>query len=421
MIKFSLNKILITLIILLPFTTAIQGLSMFSSVNKISIALIGLLLVCSVVSGKTTKGALACFALIAALTLLMILLDDTVLGGSYRNNYYYFPLWGLLFLYLSRHFQSVVDYFWENQQAVLTVCILWSVLFIVALFFPGAYSQKWGGGTYFAAFTGSEHRFASSCFLIMLFGWLLVQMRRQLKYYFIVFLGLVGTFLCGARTYLGVAIVLLVCIFYSHFKEKAYFYLSMPFLMLALVFFVFATPIGDKVIVSLTDNTRGGFWYNFTSGRNEVWALDIQYFFFQAPWYKKLVGSGALFAYKLHPAYGYGLVWAHNDFVQHLLSNGLLGLGVYVGVFLNFSNTLIRKQRSKGEAVWLPIVCYYFIWIFNACFNGVYTYLCATFAMPFLAYALFFQESTAERAKKTLAVSARPITSRPNRMGQTLR
>lgn len=73
-------------------------------------------------------------------------------------------------------------------------------------------------------------------------------------------------------------------------------------------------------------------------------------------------------------------IWAHNDFINLLMNFGYIGLILYLYVFLDFSLKILKEKEIRG----IRKYSYFFIWLFNAMFNMVYTYIIATIAIPFI-------------------------------------
>lgn len=398
MIQTTPRKILISILIIFPFTTLAQGLPMMGAVNKLLIAVLSVLLILCLILDKTSVRTLVFLVLTAFLTLFMFVYDRSAtsiaigrFGSSGVNIYFYFPVWVLYFLFLQKNFNAVILFIRENLALLNIVCLAWNALTAISFFFPSSYTYKWGGGVYFASFSTGEHRYASSCIFLMVLAWLLYLHTKKLFYFAYVLLPVVGVFMCGARTYLGVAALILVCMYYSIFENKTLFYITLPPMALVLVVVTLISPMGEKVLSTLSGEGYGGFWFVLTNSRSLVWAVDMRYFLDFNLWHK-LVGSGAGLSYAINYAHGFGPVWAHNDFIQLLLSNGIIGLCMYFAVSLGFTIPQIRRQKAQEKIPFFTSICFYMAWFINAFFNGAYFYSCAMLMIPFMLYGMFFQE-----------------------------
>ena len=148
---------------------------------------------------------------------------------------------------------------------------------------------------------------------------------------------------------------------------------------------IFSSNIGQRIVNSLTDSSDGyyGYWATLTSGRSRFWAHDIQRFF-EMPFLKQLIGAGFNQVFLFNKELGTS-IWAHNDFLNIVITNGYIGLISYlIAVY-----TLFRMYK-KNKMTYNPwfFVLMIMIWAFNAFFNMVYTYTCATVALAILPLIL---------------------------------
>lgn len=418
MIHFTLNKLIATLLALFPVSTLVQGLPGMDNLNKLLALVLAALFALSLIVDKARLSSLLLAVLAVGLTIMMFVYDNAssdvavqTFGISGFNIYFYFPFWCFYYIYIFQHFEALIDFIREHQSFLHMVCIIWHLIILVSMAVPSSYTSKWGGTTYFSSFANGEHRLASSCSFMMVLAWLLVLHRRQLRYLLYLLLPLFGIFMCGARTYLGVAACILVGIFYSILPDKKLFYRALIPAGLAGVLLVMISPMGDKFLVSLSGemgstNIYNDFWYILTSSRSLVWAEDLAVFF-QLPIWNQLVGNGAGFVHYINYMNGRGAMWAHNDYLQVLMTNGYIGLTTYFAVVLRFEIPRFRQLKKQGNRVpWLVIACFFLTWIFNGMFNGVYIYSCASLMIPFQFYATYYQPQIEAYAQKQSLQSA---------------
>ena len=147
---------------------------------------------------------------------------------------------------------------------------------------------------------------------------------------------------------------------------------------------ILLTPIGTKFTIGFEGEGYYGFWATLTSGRSILWSEDLAAYW-DLDIIRKLVGNGANFVYQVsmngvfqRPLY------AHNDYINLLCSNGLLGMIVYFWALYNFVN---RAKEGQKKA-FIPLMGFYTIIYFNAFFNMLYTYPNAVVAVPFIYYSL---------------------------------
>lgn len=102
------------------------------------------------------------------------------------------------------------------------------------------------------------------------------------------------------------------------------------------------------------------------------------------------MGNGYNFIYDVNEIAIDDRIWGHNDFINILLTYGYIGVYIYLYTFISMSKHILKK----GKVSKIIIYGYYFIWLFNAMFNMVYTYICATFALPYIMYSLIDYEKS---------------------------
>ena len=82
---------------------------------------------------------------------------------------------------------------------------------------------------------------------------------------------------------------------------------------------------------------------------------------------------------------GTGLyLWAHNDFLNILITHGAFGLILYLYTCASSIKTLSNKAMLTTFSIAVVAV----IWFFNAFFNMFYTYMCAFLSVLFLVIGL---------------------------------
>ena len=103
-----------------------------------------------------------------------------------------------------------------------------------------------------------------------------------------------------------------------------------------------------------------------TGGRSAFWAIDFEKYLELNPFYL-VFGKGFDFPYFVNQTYYNGMrIWCHNDFLDCLLSGGLLCFLVYI--YIVFKNIFSLKD-SKILMTFLGL--YY---LFVAFINGLFGY-----------------------------------------------
>ena len=94
----------------------------------------------------------------------------------------------------------------------------------------------------------------------------------------------------------------------------------------------------------------------------------------------RLFGQGYNFVYYVNKKAIDAYIYAHNDYLNILIANGVVGLLIYIVALMDFIVQTVKRQKVKFAAVLLSV----FIFAFNAFFNGEYNYPAATLSIMFL-------------------------------------
>ena len=134
------------------------------------------------------------------------------------------------------------------------------------------------------------------------------------------------------------------------------------------------TSLYQKILFTLDDSQYGDFWFRVTSGRSEFWENDL------IAWsnvsvIKKVFGAGLDFTHEVSN------LWAHNDFIEILCANGVVGLFIYVVVMLK---SILKEMKRSYMLTFFVFIA----WFFNAFFNMHYTYFCCVLGFPFILIAI---------------------------------
>nr|WP_274601352.1 O-antigen ligase family protein [Clostridium paridis] len=179
---------------------------------------------------------------------------------------------------------------------------------------------------------------------------------------------LVLSFMTGARTPLIIIALLGIMNFIFDIKNRIkYWKINLGLILSSVVIFVLTglfkhLPLIEKTIRT---STAGGF----TSGRNVFWRYLIDYYVNKFTIFEKLFGSGMDITVFINETYYKMAIWAHNDFIQVLLSYGLIGVLLYIVILLKSIKT-INLWILSG-------------FIFLAVFNGLFNYHLFIFTLPF--------------------------------------
>lgn len=393
-IRFTPNKLILFLMIIFPISTIYQGIGIFENLNRLIVfGLMGLMVASFFVESiRQIDFWWLVFGII--LSVVCIVLTDGM--PYFINCYVFFPFWVVFLVYITKNYEYIMEKTCEGTRLLQVVIIIWEVTVFISFFFKRCYVAEWGD-VYFQSFSSAPHRFASTCLIIMAYAFILYLVTSKSLYLLHLVLPMVGLFVGGARTYLAIGIVFLFAMFYIWCPKKKYFYISFVPLLLLLVLIISVTPIATKIKNTLAGNGYYGYWATLTNGRSIFWVEDLIGYWNLSP-IKKLVGNGANFVYDLNIAGTAGRkLWAHNDFINLLCSNGLLGLLLYFATFFSFVSSKMKKYKGS----FIPMFAFYFICGFNAFFNMLYSYTSAVIGIPYILFALYTLPNEIERYKES--------------------
>lgn len=384
--KININELIFTLIIFFPISTIVQGINIFNGINKILTGVLILLLLLRNIKAKISiKNIIVLFF---SLVVYICSFMYTTKELDNFNDIFYLALWILLSLWVRDNYDDFKYYVKIKSRLMYNVVIIWNFIVFISLFFSTSYNLKWGNEFYFKSFSNGEHRFAASCVFIFSLNWIVAQEKGKYKYLVFSILPIISIFLCGARTYLGVIFVFVICIYYLVCKKKSTFYITIIPVIALGIFLVMLTPMGEKFI-STFNNEEFDLLASFTNGRSIFWKADIDAFF-DLNFIQQFIGNGYNFIYDVNEKAINDRIWGHNDFINVLLTYGYIGVYIYMYTFFSMSNCILKSVKVSK----IIIYGYYFIWLFNAMFNMVYTYICATLALPYILYSLIDYEKT---------------------------
>ena len=303
------------------------------------------------------------------------------------NEIAYYIIFGFYVLYFLNSMDKLPTYIERYKKYMLFICSLWHVVVLISIPFPSSWNGK-----IFQSFAGDTFRLAPSAMLIMGISLLFVVYFKK-KYVGFSFLPFLSIILGSSRTYMAVGLALMVLILYFSIRRRiTYLGVLLVFGVAALVI-IMNSAMGDKILGGFEHNEYLDPLAQFTSGRSNFWKDNLDAFAAQ-PWHNKLLGCGYNFVRQqsvtdLRPQG----IWAHNDFIQVLLTFGYVGLATYLCLVVALFKRIFTRK--------VPFVVKFsmlFIWFFNAMFNMVYTYMCATISLYLMVMAIemYYQKKEAK-------------------------
>ena len=376
------------ILLLFPIGTILSSVPGGLVFNKVLYAFLILVLFIKYMHIKFTNRNTIIFALLIIVYFYGIVITDWPLINS--NEIFYLGTWVLYLIYVTNDYEKIFKMICSYTNMIQRWVIIWEIIVGASLFFPTSYEN---GG--FGAFTGSPHRMDSAALLILAYIFVLYRIKNYKKtYLFLIILPVVAVILSGARTYLlATGALLLIIYYYAIGKRKKIFYFTVIPLVIAGVLFILNTSIMQERMekIAKISNYFDSQGYNklaaVTSGRSVFWIIDLQQYW-ESSFLNKILGNGWNFVRKVNGSFYTTSICAHNDFINLLCCNGVLGLALYFVTYISFYKKA-KKASFDRKSSFILGCGFHFTCMFIAIFNMLYTYFAAVLAVPILAFAIF--------------------------------
>lgn len=374
--KINLNKLYFKLLLLFPITTLFQVY--FDFANKLLFSFIIILQLFLSFKDISLKKIIEIIFVVS-----IFIFNYTITDGSIynTNELFYLPFCILYLSFFYDNKSKFNNFIKTNKRYINFILLLWNIIVFISIFISSSWNSTWTDGFYFGSFCGSVFRLAPTALLIGSISLCCMNIHNNKKYFYYLFLPLFCFLMGGSRTYMFVGLLLFILGWYYYTNSKKIFYLTIIPVSLILMFFVFNSAMMSKFnATSYSKNSYFDYLGTISNGRSVFWEADI-ISFSKANLMNKFFGNGFNYVYDInYKAFG-GLVWAHNDFIQILLSHGLLMLILYISKIKNSFKLVNKKIKA-------PYFIVFVIWLFNAIFNMYYTYFCAMISLPFLIISI---------------------------------
>lgn len=153
--------------------------------------------------------------------------------------------------------------------------------------------------------------------------------------------------------------------------------------------FVLYDEIAEKFIEALNNPYARNTMAAITNFRSELWKCDLAYFGEQG-FLTALFGNGYSFVRELHEVRLTERLWSHNDLTYILVASGLVGITVYVTMYIRAAKVFCKRKRNLpyfGAMVLFPMLA-----------NGFYIYIPLIWAFFIMRVSLYSREKTAAEA-----------------------
>lgn len=356
-------------IMLFPIMTVVTDSGI---INKI---LFGLLIISYILIISNEKIKKKSFIIIFIMILgYLISILNTNFPLVNNNMMFYYPFIIIYMLFINDYKERFIKWFLENEKIVRLVIKVWTFIVGISIFLPSSYYIKEGGEVYFGSFVNTIFRLGPACILIMSLVLISISLYKRKRDMIYNIIPMYCCFMGSSRTYLVVGIFIFLIALYIFLNNKKKFFFTLIPTIIVGGLIIMNTSIYQKILFTLDDSQYGDFWFRVTSSRSEFWKNDL------IAWgnvsiIKKVFGAGLDFTYEVSN------LWAHNDFIEILCANGVVGLFIYVVVMLK---SILKTRKSS-----YILTSFVFIaWFFNAFFNMHYTYFCCVLGFPFILIAI---------------------------------
>ena len=241
-------------------------------------------------------------------------------------------------------------------------------ILVGGLFLGNCYSKSWGS-TYYVGFAYSNHVLASgACITLVMALYIFNDIKSIFLRVLILLPATIAILQSGARTYIvSIAVIWLIYFLYCFQKVNIKLFF-IPFATIVISYIFINSGMMVKFINPNTYEQQTGI-ETFSSGRTVFWLIDLQAYW-NLGFINKLFGNGFDFPYFVNRTlYKSSMnVWAHNDFINTLMTSGVLGIGLYL--------TIIRKIW-KSLRNYTPFILSSLVWIyvvFVMFINGFFVY-----------------------------------------------
>ncbi len=370
------------IVALIGLVTLLTGLSSSTSIiNRFLVVAY-----CCVVLYLLLKKIKLAMAIFLLLLVSLVFVDLVVTGRSllHLNDIFYLPLWCINLVFYSEYYHEIRQLVFKKHKIFGFFAFVWIALVLFSLLLPKSFIMS-NNIKSFVSFTGSAHRFAQTALLAI--TCLIVEFLATKKKVFFILLSapLIFIFYCGARTYLIVALFLVLYSFLCILPNKmakVFFLLAGLILVIYAGFYTTAKRMGTESYA--WQIAKYGTLHFLTSGRSDFWEIDLYHFFLSPPFFI-VVGRGYNFVYDVNATYYNSAIWAHNDYINVLVSNGFAGIVLYFLPFFSLLKIMIKNKKRAFLATSFLLV----IIVFNASFNMVYSYTVANLITPIIGIVLF--------------------------------
>ena len=367
--KIKISNITLKLMMLFPIFTLLAFIPAMTTIISV-LSTIGMIITLFQTGVKKS----GFFVLVSVILLTLLNIVNTSEQIINPNEAIYFFYLCIFTVFLISNGPAIREYLVNDRQYILNICRIWCALVVVSMVFRSSYVDG-----AFVSFSTNTFRLSPSAIFIMALSSILISKKQLFRYFIYTVIPLLTILLGASRTYLLVGAIMLIINLSMLIKYKSVFWFSVIVLSILGVIIVLNSSMGDKFISATTENEYLDPLAVFTSGRSNFWKTDLIAFNKQ-PVFNKLFGCGFNFIRITNGAIlgtAETGIWAHNDFIQIVITFGFVGLALYLIII-----RMLFKYLNKNKVPYTIGFLLLLSWFFNATFNMYYVYTCAMIALP---------------------------------------
>lgn len=290
--------------------------------------------------------------------------------------------------------KNIVDETINKKHFIIQIAVVvYTIVMFISSFNKEMYDRLLFGESSFRFIYQNTHTLAYSLIAIILLATLLITYRKNIIInYIVIFLNIYLLTLSAVRSAMIFVVLVLTSLLFLFVKKNMarLLLLTMPLIVILLIFLsphfssnfnIYHLPVFSKTKMLFDAGT------SIYSGRDIFWEKDLKYFI-SSNVINKIFGSGMDVTYNLHYE-NYGMkIWAHSDFIQLLLCNGVVGIAIYIFLlFRLYSVFCSASGRFFGATLILAVSLL-------SMTNGFFQYTSAILSIPILYMICLKKESS---------------------------
>lgn len=282
----------------------------------------------------------------------------------------------------------------QTEKFIKWIVILCDLVLCVGLLDARCYDSSQWDGSYFVGYTNASHTMASGACLLLVFTLYIIRNKKNIMSFIYFVPSIIAILKSGARTFL--IPILIVCFFFYvyHIKNFSIKLLVFPIAIVCATYVFLNSSMVEKFTFSVNNQyTDMNFLGKLTNGRTAFWVVDLLAFGHYNI-IQKLVGNGFQYVYMVNEKNFDLAIWAHNDFINCLLSVGIIGTLIYVYVLYRTGKTIIKMPRK--DIIIKTLLIFYIL--LPAFLNGFYTY--QHYFYSFIILVILYEKYYCEMRRK---------------------